>query len=66
MSPRTLACKEYCFCIKCGKQAEVKYRKQWYCGSCLNPDPTRAYLKMERERANGQWGGVNTEAWGKV
>jgi hypothetical protein len=44
----------------------VKWRKRWYCGSCLNPEPSEEYLKVERERANGQWGGLYAEAWGRV
>lgn len=53
-------------CTRCGLHAEVKWRKRWYCGSCLNPEPSEEYLKVERERANGQWGGLYAEAWGRV
>jgi hypothetical protein len=52
-------------CIRCGRAAEVRYRRQWLCGRCLNPDPTDEYLRIERERANGQWGGTPTENWYK-
>jgi len=50
-------------CIKCGDNAAVRYRNDWYCGSCLNPEPSEEYLRKERERANGQWGGINMEIW---
>jgi len=53
-------------CAVCGEFAEVRWRKRWYCGNCLNPDPSAEYLKVERERANGQWGGLYAEAWGRV
>jgi hypothetical protein len=53
-------------CANCGEPAEVRWRKRWYCGSCLNPEPSDEYLKVERERANGQWGGLCAEAWGRV
>jgi hypothetical protein len=52
-------------CVMCGKAAEVRYRRTWYCGECLNPEPSEEYLAAERERANGQWGGVGVEAWNK-
>ena len=66
MAPRALSAKEKRACFKCGKIAEVRYRKEWYCGACLNPEPSTDYLTREREMVNGQWGVVNTEAWGKL
>jgi hypothetical protein len=52
-------------CVKCGKPAAARYRKAWYCGDCLNPNPSKEYLDAERERANGHWGGIDTEQWNK-
>jgi len=66
MAPRAPSNKKNKFCAKCGKQADVRWRKEWYCRQCLNPDPTAEYLRAERERANGQWGGMAAESWGKV
>ena len=65
MAPR-MANKDHKHCVKCGKHADVKYRKQWYCGECLNPEPTIEYLKREREMANGHWGGITSESWNKA
>jgi hypothetical protein len=53
-------------CIKCGEIAEVKYRNDWFCGPCLNPEPTIDYLREERERVNGQWGGIRVEMWDRM
>ncbi|MBN2340689.1 MAG: hypothetical protein JXX29_00935 [Deltaproteobacteria bacterium] len=58
--------KEIKKCDKCGKLAVVRYKNEWYCGPCLNPEPTLEYLQMERERANGQWGHVPYDMWHKV
>ncbi len=66
MAPRAPSNKKNKHCAKCGKLAEVRWRRQWYCGHCLNPEPTDEYLKAERERVNGQWGGMAADAWGKV
>ncbi|MCP4601588.1 MAG: hypothetical protein GY847_13935 [Proteobacteria bacterium] len=52
-------------CVICGKQAEVRYRRRFLCGECLNPDPGAEYMRLERERVNGQWGGLPTDAWNK-
>jgi hypothetical protein len=53
-------------CAQCGKRAEVKYKNQWYCGPCLNPEPSVEYLREERERVNGQWGGIRVEMWNRM
>jgi len=52
-------------CAICGEKAEVRYRRIFLCGKCLNPDPGAEYMRIERERVNGQWGGLSTEAWNK-
>ena len=52
-------------CENCGKPAEVRYRKKYLCGECLNPEPGEDYMLRERERVNGQWGGLGADAWNK-
>ncbi|MBN2802797.1 MAG: hypothetical protein JXR91_06870 [Deltaproteobacteria bacterium] len=53
-------------CVTCGSNAEVKFKNQWLCGTCLNPEPSREYLTLEREQINGQWGGVRVEMWNQM
>ena len=50
-------------CRWCGRPAEARYRGEWICGECLNPEPSKEYLRIERERANGSWGGVSRDTW---